>query len=335
MHPTVTDADLLLGYYDPHNYAGGGIRLNPKRSLFAMTESLCDDLDLDPVSVSKLIRRTVDHDMANGIATELRTRGYDPGNFTILAYGGNGPLHGCGIAEALGVDTILAPPFCSLFSACGAGTLNQLHIHEESVFLVLFDANQKQLVTAYDRFNAIVAELERRGRDDLLRQGMRAEDVQHRLELDMRYGNQRVQTTTISDTKRLGGLHDVLRLIDQFHTAYGRRYGAGSQAPEAGVRINTIRVASFVDIPAIRFADVSPLPHKAPPPAPRDHRTCHFVRVEGGLDTPIYDESALTPGVVLRGPAIVTTTATTYLVEPGWEYEAAAQGAVWFRRVRA
>jgi N-methylhydantoinase A len=334
MSPTVTDADLLLGYYDPENYAGGSIRLAPKRARLAM-EELSDDLDLEPIEASKLVRRTVDHDMANGIATELRTRGYDPREFTVLAYGGNGPLHCCGVADALGVDRILAPPFSSLFSACGAGTLNQLHIHEESVFLVLFDANRKSLFTDLARFNRIVEELERRGRADLFRQGMRAEDVRHRVELDMRYGNQRVQTTTVTDRARLEGVHDVLRLIEQFHGAYGRRYGEGSQAPEAGVRINTIRVSSYVDLPALRFADVTPLPKKTPLPEPRGRRPCHFLGHAGALETAIYDESALEPGVVLRGPAIVTTTATTYLVEPGWEYEAAAERAVWFRRVGA
>ncbi|MGV2481895.1 UNVERIFIED_CONTAM: hydantoinase/oxoprolinase family protein, partial [Salmonella enterica subsp. enterica serovar Weltevreden] len=81
----------------------------------------------------------VDASMANGIATELRTRGYEPRDFTILAYGGNGPLHACGIANALGVSKILAPPFSSTFSACGAGNVSQMHIHEMSTWTVLFN----------------------------------------------------------------------------------------------------------------------------------------------------------------------------------------------------
>src|SRR3546814_1444542 len=97
-----------------------------------MEDALCDPLDLPVVEVCKLIKQTVDSNMANGIATELRTRGYEPEDFTILAYGGNGPLHAGRIARALSVSRILAPPLASPFSEVGAGNMRQLHIHEKS-----------------------------------------------------------------------------------------------------------------------------------------------------------------------------------------------------------
>lgn len=109
--------------------------------------------------------------MANGISTELRTRGYAPQDFTMLAYGGNGPLHCCGIARALDIRRVLAPPFALVFSALGAGNVDQLHIHEKSTYTVLFHTALKQLLTNYERLNDTIAELEQRGRDDLLRQG--------------------------------------------------------------------------------------------------------------------------------------------------------------------
>ncbi|MEN8821111.1 MAG: hydantoinase/oxoprolinase family protein [Abyssibacter sp.] len=330
MQPTVTDADLILGYLDPGNYAGGYITLNPRRARRAIDEELADDLDLSVVETAKLMKATVDGNMANGIATELRTRGYEPENFTILAYGGNGPLHACGIARALGVKKVLAPPFASVFSACGAGNMSQLHIHEMSTWTVLFDANQSKFFDNYDYFNGIVEELEERGREDLLRQGFTAEQVSYRLELDMRYGNQRVETAVVTDLNRIKGPEDVLKLIEQFFTRYGERFGSGSQTPEAGVRINTIRVCSYVDLPGIAFHGIKPNGHRAPAPPPVAHRECHFVGHEDAIDTPIYDEQALAAGTQIEGPAIVVTRATTYLVEPGWQYTAAEQNAVWF-----
>ena len=263
--PTVTDADLMLGYLDPANYAGGRIKLNPRRAKQAM-EDLADQLDMDVIGACKIMKSTVDMNMANGIARELRTRGYEPEDFTILAYGGNGPLHACGIARALGVKKILAPPFASVFSAVGAGNMNQLHIHEMSTWTVLFDANQKTLFTDYALFNARVEELERRGREDLTRQGFPAESVEYRLELDMRYGNQRVTTAVVTDIHRLGGQSDVLKLMEQFHQRYGERFGEGSQVTEAGVRINTIRVCSFVTQPGVTFKGIRPAGAAVPPP---------------------------------------------------------------------
>lgn len=331
LEPTVTDADLLLGYLDPANYAAGHIKLNAKRSKQAF-EDLCDELDLDTVEVAKLVKRTVDANMANGIATELRTRGYEPKDFTILAYGGNGPLHACGIAGHLGVDRILAPPFSSVFSAVGAGNMNQMHIHEVSTWTVLFDANAKCFFTDYQRFNDSVAELEQRGREDLLRQGFSGDDIRYRLELDMRYGNQRVQTAVVSDLSRLRSQADVLSLINQFHTRYGERFGEGSQSPEAGIRINTLRVCAYVEQSTVGFAGIRDDGRAGRQAAPIGVRTCHFATVDGPVETRLYDERALAEGTRIEGPAIVTTPATTYLVEPGWRYYAAAQGAVWFTR---
>ncbi|TJY59790.1 hydantoinase/oxoprolinase family protein [Sinimarinibacterium sp. CAU 1509] len=331
LNPTVTDADLLLGYLDPANYAAGHIKLNPKRARQAM-EDLCDELDVDTIEAAKLIKRTVDANMANGIATELRTRGYEPSDFTVLAYGGNGPLHACGIAEVLGVDRVLAPPFSSVFSAVGAGNMNQMHIHETSTWTVLFDANLKRFYADYNAFNAHVEALESRGREDLLRQGFAAEDIRYRLELDMRYGNQRVQTAVVADQTRLQSQADVIKLINQFHTRYGERFGKGSQSPETGVRINTIRVCSYVEQSTVRFAGIEDDGREGHSVEPVGTRECHFPGYDGAIETRIYDDRALAEGTRIEGPALVTTRATTYLVNPGWRYYAAAQNAVWFTR---
>ncbi|MDD3761707.1 MAG: hydantoinase/oxoprolinase family protein [Nevskiales bacterium] len=332
LQPTVTDADLLLGYLDPANYANGHIKLNPRRARQAMENELCDELDLDVIEVAKLIKGTVDANMANGIATELRTRGYEPEDFTVLAYGGNGPLHACGIAETLGVDRVLAPPFSSVFSAVGAGNMNQMHIHETSTWTVLFDANQKRFFADYDAFNAHVELLEQRGRDDLLRQGFDPGQIRYRLELDMRYGNQRVQTAVVTDLTRLTSQADVVKLINQFHTSYGERFGKGSQSPETGVRINTIRVCSYVEQSTVRFAGIEDDGRAGHGVDPVGTRECHFPGNDGALETRVYDDRALAEGTRIEGPAIITTSATTYLVNPGWRYYAAAQGAVWFTR---
>ncbi len=332
LKPTVTDADLLLGYLDPANYANGHIKLNPRRAKQAFENELCDELDLDAVEVAKLIKKTVDANMANGISTELRTRGYEPKHFTTLAYGGNGPLHACGIADALGIDRILAPPFSSVFSAVGAGNMNQMHIHEISTWTTLFDANLKRFYADYDGFNNNVEELERRGREDLLRQGFDPKQIEYRLELDMRYGNQRVQTAVVSEMTRLTSQRDVLRLIDQFSKRYGERFGEGSQSPETGIRINTLRVCSYVVQSTAEFSGIQDDGRIGQTVAPIGTRQCHFPGHDGAVETRLYDIAALAVGTRIDGPALVTTPATTYLVEPGWRYYAASQGAVWFTR---
>jgi N-methylhydantoinase A len=330
-NPTVTDADLVLGYLDPDNYASGRIKLNQRRAERAIAKTLGEHLGEDTVAIAKLIKENVDHHMANGITTELRSRGYAPNEFTMLAYGGNGPLHCCGIASALGIRTVLAPPFASVFSALGAGNVDQLHIHEMSTYTVLFDTMTKSLLTEFSRLNEGIAELERRGRDDLLRQGVDPELIRHRVEFDMRYGNQRVETPVASEMTRLNSIHDVLALINQFHARYGEQYGEGSQATESGIRINTVRVATYVDIGKVDFSEIKPLRERVAGTAVGE-RECSFVGIDGSVPTPVYDDAALTPGISIDGPAVITTVATTYLVEPGWNFHTSNHGAAWFTR---
>lgn len=252
----------------------------------------------------------------------------------MLAYGGNGPLHCCGIAQNLNIDRILAPPLSSVFSAVGAGNMHQLHIHEQSLYMVLYDSNTRHIFDDYDRFNAIVADLKERGTQDLLRQGAKMEEIRHSLELDMRYGNQLVQTTAVIPNHEVHGPADVLAIISQFSNDYGKRFGEGSQAPEAGIRINTIRLAAYVTHETVEFEDIKPLPaseRKAPPP-PASRRACHFVGHEFAFDTPVWSRAAIEPGVEIHGPAIVASEVTTFLVDPGWTFVAARQGASWFLR---
>ncbi len=335
MQPTVTDADLVLGYLDPKNYAGGSILLNPKRSIFAIEENLCDELDVEPIEAALMIKEKVDSNMANGTNTELRARGYDPQDFTMLAYGGNGPLHCCAIASRLKINKILATPMASVFSAVGAGNMHQMHIHETSLFLVLYDSNSRQVFDNYDRFNNIVAELSERGKADLLRQGVNVGDIQYSLELDMRYGNQLVQTTVVIPKHNIESAMDVLNILDLFSTDYGKRFGEGSQAPEAGIRINTIRIASFIEHETVHFKHIKPVPEdqRAAPPKPAQTRPCYFVGSSKPVDTPVWNKQDIPPGIEIVGPGIVASENTTYLIEPGWKYVSAEQGAVWFLRI--
>ena len=331
LKPTVADADLVLGYLDPANYAGGAIKLKASRAKQAIEDEICEELGVSVIEAALMIKRKVDANMANGMATELRARGYDPSEFTMLAYGGNGPLHGCGIANELGINRMLVPPFCSVFSAVGAGNMHQLHIHEKSLFMWIFDSNTRRLYNDYAKFNKIVEELEENGRQDLLRQGMKPGDIKHKLELDMRYGNQLATTTVVAHKLRLESIDDVMTIIKQFSVDYGNRFGKGSEAPEAGIRINTVRVQSYVELETVNLGKLRA--EKTRPAGKADStRKCHFVGHEGAIETAIHRHEALDIGSIVTGPAVVVSDVTTYLVEPGWSMEIGEHGAAWFFR---
>jgi N-methylhydantoinase A len=314
--PTTTDANLVLGYLDPDNYAGGTIKVNRRRAERAIEEYVGKPAGMSLIDAAKAIKRKVDANMANAIFKEVAVKGYNPKHFVILSYGGGGPIHACGYAAEIGVGQILIPPFSSVFAALGAGNMNQLHIHEKSLYLMLYDATFRHVLEDYTAFNDTVVELEQRGREDLIRQDVAAANIKTRLELDMRYGNQLAQVSVVSPIDRLATPHDVISLLDRFSINYAQRFGEGSQAPEAGVRINVIRVVSYVEHEKLGL-ERSHATNSAKP-TPRTERECYFPQLEAPRATPVFDHTAVAEGMQVPGPALIETPRTTYLVEPGW-----------------
>lgn len=329
MNPTVTDADLILGYLDAENYAKGVIPLNMRRTYQAL-EDICDEMDISEVEAALLIKSMADSEMAAGLVRELNGGGYKASEFVFLAYGGNGPLHCCGIADKAGIKKILAPPYSSVFSACGGAGLDQMHIHEKNVSLGFYNKHTRALYADYDAFNELVESLEEKGRADLLRQGFREEDIQYTLELDMRYGIQKMEVSIELANRRLNKPAEVLGAIEYMNSDFGKRYGKEIVSPESGVWVSTVRVVSRVDLGTVKFSELEPPTDRVAPPQPESYRECYFQGNSASASTPIYGADALNPGVEIVGPAIVNPGETTYLVEPGWTFVAAAQGAVWF-----
>jgi N-methylhydantoinase A len=331
MLPTVTDADLVLGYLDPDFYAGGKVKLNSRRAEFAVRDSLCGPTGLTEIEVAMNIKRRVDANMANAIAEELGTKGYDPKEFTLLAYGGSGPLHCCGIAQALKIDKILVPPFSSVFSALGAGNMHQMHVHESSVYMWIYNARIERLLTDYSTINGVIEELEALGKEDLMRQGFDEDAISYSLEMDMRYGSQLAETSVTSPVQRLNSLEDMMALINMFSEDYGKRYGSGSQSPEAGIRINTIRVLSSVELTTIPL-ERSLEGTKKKAVSPERTRQCYVPGRKGALDAGVFAVGDLSVGSVIKGPAVIESPRTTCLVEPGWTMTVGPQGSGWINR---
>ncbi|MGE3971631.1 MAG: hydantoinase/oxoprolinase family protein [Porticoccaceae bacterium] len=328
--PTTTDANLILGYLDENNYAGGRIKLNRRRAERAIREHICEPTGLDLEAAALAMRRKVDANMADAIFKEVAVKGYDPRQFTLLSYGGGGPLHACGYAGKIGISRILIPPFSAVFSALGAGSMNQLHIHERSLYLMLYDATKRQVLDDFTAINETVAMLEELGREDLLRQGVAPDAIRVRVEFDMRYGNQLAQTAVVSPIDRVRSDQDVMTLLDLFSANYQKRYGVGSAAPEAGIRVNVIRVVSYVEHAAVTLERAAPRP--AAVAKHGSTRDCWYDGVEGPVSTRVYDVAEVPEGAVIAGPALVETPHTTYLVYPDWSLTMGRQGSAWLER---
>ena len=118
---------------------------------------------------------------------------------------------------------------------------------------------------------------------------------------------------------------DVIELLDLFSSVYAQRFGEGSQAPEAGVRINVIRVVSYVEHDKLELEPTRADPRAAPHPTKL--RECHYPGIDGAVNTAVYDIANLNEGDVVEGPRIVETPRTTLLAEPGWQLTVGRTGS--------
>ncbi len=317
--PTVTDANLVLGYLNPDNYAEGKLRLSRRRAEQAIKRRVADPMKMTVLEAAAAIRKIVDSKMSQAIFKEVALKGYDPRKFALLAYGGNGATHCCGYAEGLGATRIIVPPNSSIFSAVGGGNMDQVHIYEKSTYLYMYDPGRKAVYDRLAEFNEVVADLAKKGRDDLMRQGFAPEQVCHRLELDMRYGDQLQLTSVVSPVDSLTSRRDVLQIIKGFHLEYGKRFGKGSQTPEVGIKVNVIRVVSYVNLAKLPYSGNGNGRGASVAATPSARRDCHFESAKGLVSTPVYVEKDLPPSAVIAGPAIVEAAHTTFVVYPGWE----------------
>jgi N-methylhydantoinase A/oxoprolinase/acetone carboxylase beta subunit len=129
LEPTVTDANLVLGFLDADRFLNGRMRLNRKRAEDALTRRLARPLGASLEEVASTVRAGIDGRMAADIAARIRDHGLEPAEVVLFAFGGGGPLHGCAIAQQIGIRRVIGFPFGSVFSAFGSSTADVRHLY--------------------------------------------------------------------------------------------------------------------------------------------------------------------------------------------------------------
>ncbi|MBB4660629.1 hydantoinase/oxoprolinase family protein [Conexibacter arvalis] len=314
--PTVTDANLVLGYLDPDNYHDGAIKLDRRRAERAIERRIARPLGIDVIEAARRIRRVVDERMGAEMFREITVKGYDPRDFAVFSFGGGGPLHACGYAAALDAPKVVVPPHSSVFSASGAAGLELLHIYERSTWMMLFDPLTKRRLTDFARFNAIVEECRAQAVADFAADGYGPDDFEVTLELDCRSSGQLFVTTFASPVERIESDADLIAVIEAYFAEFRDRFGDLALTKEVGVSIDVVRLRARVPREPLRRA-ARPSREGGIEAARTGERDCWWTA--GGLArTPVYAYRRLADGAAISGPAVIEAPDTTILVDPGW-----------------
>ena len=302
--PTVTDADLLLGYLDPDFFLGGRMRLDYGAAEKAMRK-ISDALGVDPLKAAWGVHQVVDENMANAARVHAAERGKDPRKYLLLAFGGAGPVHAHRVARALGVPGFVAP--------LGAGTASAFG------FLcapLSFDL-ARSLYGRLDELdwaaaNAALAEMEEEGRELLRASGVADEDVRVRRLGEMRYVGQGHEVGVKLPEGTLGP-DDVGGISAGYREEYRRLYGR--EGPDVPLEAITWRVEVSAPRPEILQEERGGDP-RALDEARKGKREIYLPEKDGFAAVPVYDRYRLDPGAAFDGPAVVEERESTVIVGP-------------------
>ncbi len=302
--PTVTDANLILGYLNPDNFLGGKMRLDKEKSVAAM-RPLAKKLDMGVQELAAGAVRIAETKMAELMRQMTLQRGLDPREFVIFAYGGAGPTHACEYARELGIGRIVVPlgTISAAWSAFGTLCADVLHVYEMSDFLSQpFDL---------EHINQTFARLESQGRQQLSEDGIKKDQMVFQRFVEVKYRMQIHQLPVPVPGGTLTG-DDLAQVVARFETIYESFYGKGSAYREAGVEIGLFKVNAIGNmikpvVPVQATVETEPVP---------GHRKIYWRDHGKEMDTPIYAGQDLGPGHVVQGPAVVEYPETTIVVQP-------------------
>ena len=318
--PTVTDADLVLGYLNPDNYLDGEMLLDADLSQAAIEEKIAKPLGLSVLEAAYRIRRLVDARMGHEVFNEVALKGHDPRKFVVYACGGAGATHACGFAPYVGARSVVVPAVASIFGAFGASTMEIQQVWDISRTLKLFRWDKQAYLEDLESFNQVVRELKQLAVRDLQLEGFGEDRINFRLELDMRYGSQYHLTKIELPGLFLNNADDVKALCELFTRRYSEIYSPEAAFPVGGINVECFYLAAGVHNPRQEFKPVALSAAGVSAAARLESRPACFDPAAGMVDTPVYDWLGLVPGNQLAGPALIEAPDTTYVIEPGWTY---------------
>ncbi|MGB5051403.1 MAG: hydantoinase/oxoprolinase family protein [Caldilineaceae bacterium] len=324
--PTVTDANLVLGRLDSGNFLGGNflggtgaVGLDTAAAGKALAR-LGEELGgYSPQEAALGVIRIANATMERALRRVSVERGHDPRGFTLIPFGGAGPLHACDLAAALGVERILIPPSPGVLSALGLLMADVVH---ENAQAILRDARAlgAEIDFLVGHFARLVEQSER------ILAGEGVADPRLDAALDMRYRGQSYELTVpLATPIRRESLADA---VAAFHALHEQRYGYAMA--EATVEVVTLRLRGSGPGAQPKF--------QRHPPGPPDASSASlgekpvWFQADAPTPTATYDRSRLTPGNRLPGPAIVYQFDTTAVIPPGWAARVDGWGNLWVER---
>ncbi|HMB89109.1 MAG TPA: hydantoinase/oxoprolinase family protein [Methylomirabilota bacterium] len=304
--PTVTDADLLLGYLDADFFLGGRMRLDVEAARRAIETRVAQPLGLSVTEAAWGIHRVVNENMAAAARVHGIERGKDLRGYPLFAFGGAGPVHAWQVGRILRVPRVLVPHGAGALSAYGL-------LAAPLAFDFVRTAPQRLTAADWELINRLFQDMEAEGRRILRGAGVPDAEVTVRRSAEMRYFGQGHEVDVEIPTGILTEA-SLAPITSSFETAYRLLY---SRTP-MGVPLEALNWRAVISGPSPDLTITSGLETGAATvPTPKKHRAAYFPEAGGYVETPVYDRYRLDPSARFAGPAIVEERESTTVIGPG------------------
>lgn len=305
---TVTDANMVCGVLDPNHFLGGRMKLDKEKAHRVLEEKLAKPLKLDLLEAADGVLKIIDAKMEEAIKAVSSARGYDIRDFTLVAFGGGGPMHAGRMALDLGIPTVLVPLTPGVHSALGLLMSDVKHDYVRSKLVGLEDLDLAEI-------NHMFHQLIERAKADLKSEGFTDEEIKIEPYLDLRYAGQGYELTVPSSMPPYTK-HDLTLMRSRFDTMHEQN--SGHKAESEPVELVSLRLISLGLVPQAKLSPGKVTGRKVEA-AKLGERKVYFGKEHGVLTTQVYNRDLFEPGHKLTGPAIVEQLDTTTVIHPEQE----------------
>ncbi|MGB3416471.1 MAG: hydantoinase/oxoprolinase family protein [Mesorhizobium sp.] len=312
--PTIADCDAILGRLNPYYFLGGKVILQVDKARAAFKQKCADILGVGVEEAAEGMIDMLEADANNALRRVISGQGIHPSEFTLLSYGGSGPLHLAGCSKGIGFKDIITFQFAAAFSAFGCTTADFMRRHSVSTQIDIgARAGDAELEAFGARVTAVWDDLTRAAVDEMIADGHARDKIGTTPFLMMRYTGQLEDVEVMAPLSAIRSADDMRKVLEEFEAVYAKVNHRVSRYGEAGFSITELGLIATAD--KVKPVLVKrPLGKSDPSPAHKGVREAYI----GGRwhKANLYEMDLLQPGHEIVGPAIVEHPATTLVVHP-------------------
>ncbi|MGO9321747.1 MAG: hydantoinase/oxoprolinase family protein [Solirubrobacteraceae bacterium] len=314
---SVTDLNLVLGRLNPEYFLGGEVELDVERARAAVERQIAGPLGLALDAAAAGVIELFEQTLKNEAVGRILGKGYSPADYTLLCYGGGGPLHVAGYTDGVTYREVLVPAWAAGFSAFGCACADFDYRYDQTVDMPLLPSfGEAERAGIGAMITGAWLGLQDRVAREFAKSGIARESIRFTHAVRMQYYGQLNDIEFVSPHAALTDAAQVDDLIATFEQAYAKMYASSARSPEFGYLVTHVVVHGTVDVekPAL-----PQLPEQQGKPPVKDTRQVHWGRASRDrfVETEIFQLEAVQAGNTIHGPAIVEHSATTFAIPPG------------------